>query len=89
MLLFLLQVTPVQEVLKFIVKNADVEQIWNKVFEAGAAYGKPIGLAARDTLRLEMGLVCTEMTLTTRLLHLKQDWVGLLNSQKSLRTRRT
>jgi aminomethyltransferase len=56
MLLFLLQVTPVQEVLKFIVKNADVEQIWNKVFEAGAAYGKPIGLAARDTLRLEMGL---------------------------------
>jgi aminomethyltransferase len=23
------------------------------------------------------------MTLTTRLLHLKQDWVGLLNSQKS------
>jgi aminomethyltransferase len=38
-------------------KNADAEQIWNKVFEAGAAYGiKPIGLAARDTLRLEMGL---------------------------------
>ena len=38
-------------------KNADVEQIWTKVFEAGAAYGiKPIGLAARDTLRLEMGL---------------------------------
>jgi aminomethyltransferase len=54
---YFLQVTPVQEVLKFIVKNADVEQIWNKVFEAGAAYGiKPIGLAARDTLRLEMGL---------------------------------
>jgi aminomethyltransferase len=38
------------------VKNADVEQVWKKVFEAGAAYGiKPIGLAARDTLRLEMG----------------------------------
>ncbi len=37
-------------------KNSEVEQIWNKVFEAGAAYGiKPIGLAARDTLRLEMG----------------------------------
>ncbi|MCK4561371.1 MAG: glycine cleavage system aminomethyltransferase GcvT [Flavobacteriaceae bacterium] len=37
-------------------KNEEVEQIWNKVFEAGAAYGiKPIGLAARDTLRLEMG----------------------------------
>ena len=37
-------------------KNNEVEQIWNKVFEAGEQYGiKPIGLAARDTLRLEMG----------------------------------
>ena len=37
-------------------KNDQVEQIWNKVFEAGKDYGiKPIGLAARDTLRLEMG----------------------------------
>jgi aminomethyltransferase len=37
-------------------KNDEVAQIWNKVFEAGADFGiKPIGLAARDTLRLEMG----------------------------------
>ena len=37
-------------------KNSEAEQIWNKVFEAGSDYGiKPIGLAARDTLRLEMG----------------------------------
>ncbi len=37
-------------------KNSEVEQVWNKVFEAGEAFGiKPIGLAARDTLRLEMG----------------------------------
>ncbi|PNQ72362.1 glycine cleavage system protein T [Hanstruepera neustonica] len=37
-------------------KNSEVKQIWDKVFEAGADYGiKPIGLAARDTLRLEMG----------------------------------
>ncbi|PCE64945.1 glycine cleavage system aminomethyltransferase GcvT [Sediminicola luteus] len=37
-------------------KNDQVEQVWNKVFEAGADFGiKPIGLAARDTLRLEMG----------------------------------
>ncbi len=37
-------------------KNDEVEQIWNKIFEAGADFGiKPIGLAARDTLRLEMG----------------------------------
>ncbi len=37
-------------------KNSEVQQIWNKVLEAGADFGiKPIGLAARDTLRLEMG----------------------------------
>ena len=37
-------------------KNTEVKQIWDKIFEAGAHYGiKPIGLAARDTLRLEMG----------------------------------
>ena len=37
-------------------KNSEVQQIWDKVFEAGANFGiKPIGLAARDTLRLEMG----------------------------------
>lgn len=30
--------------------------IWNAIFESGAAYDiQPIGLAARDTLRLEMG----------------------------------
>lgn len=37
-------------------KNDEVAQVWEKVFEAGADFGiKPIGLAARDTLRLEMG----------------------------------
>ena len=37
-------------------KNSEVEQVWNNVLEAGKEFGiKPIGLAARDTLRLEMG----------------------------------
>ncbi|MDB2606275.1 glycine cleavage system aminomethyltransferase GcvT [Zobellia sp.] len=37
-------------------KNSEVQQVWDKIFEAGATFGiKPIGLAARDTLRLEMG----------------------------------
>nr|WP_298997943.1 glycine cleavage system aminomethyltransferase GcvT [uncultured Allomuricauda sp.] len=37
-------------------KNSEVEQVWSRVLEAGANFGiKPIGLAARDTLRLEMG----------------------------------
>src|SRR6476620_8896019 len=34
----------------------NAEKIWNSIFAAGEASGlKPIGLAARDTLRLEMG----------------------------------
>ncbi len=37
-------------------KNEDAEKIWKAVFEAGAEFDiKPIGLGARDTLRLEMG----------------------------------
>jgi aminomethyltransferase len=37
-------------------KNEDAEKIYQAVLEAGAEFGiKPIGLAARDTLRLEMG----------------------------------
>ncbi|MDF1518463.1 MAG: glycine cleavage system aminomethyltransferase GcvT [Lutibacter sp.] len=38
------------------MKNKDAEHVWNAVFKAGEKFGiKPIGLAARDTLRLEMG----------------------------------
>ena len=36
--------------------NDNANKIWDALFEAGAAFGiKPIGLGARDTLRLEMG----------------------------------
>ncbi len=36
--------------------NKDGEKIYDAIFEAGEEFGiKPIGLAARDTLRLEMG----------------------------------
>ncbi len=38
------------------VHNHEAEMIWNKIMEAGAEFGiKPIGLGARDTLRMEMG----------------------------------
>ena len=38
------------------VDNAHVKALWDAIFEAGASYGiQPIGLGARDTLRLEMG----------------------------------
>lgn len=37
-------------------ENQYAEKIWNDIFEAGKEFGiKPIGLGARDTLRLEMG----------------------------------
>ncbi|MCU0418156.1 MAG: glycine cleavage system aminomethyltransferase GcvT [Cyclobacteriaceae bacterium] len=38
------------------VNKAYAEQVWKALFDAGQAEGiKPIGLGARDTLRLEMG----------------------------------
>ncbi|UFH56039.1 glycine cleavage system aminomethyltransferase GcvT [Spirosoma sp. KNUC1025] len=38
------------------VSNDQAERVWAAIIEAGAPYGiKPIGLGARDTLRLEMG----------------------------------
>lgn len=59
-------------------KNNQVEAIWNKVFEAGAIFGiKPIGLAARDTLRLEMGycLYGNDINDTTSPLEAGLGWI--------------
>ncbi len=59
-------------------KNEEVAQIWTQVFEAGASFGiKPIGLAARDTLRLEMGycLYGNDINDTTSPLEAGLGWV--------------
>lgn len=38
------------------VPNTSAQQVWDGIMQAGDPYGlKPIGLGARDTLRLEMG----------------------------------
>ena len=38
------------------VKNNDAEKLWENIMKVGESYGLlPAGLAARDTLRLEMG----------------------------------
>lgn len=38
------------------VRNEDASLLWDAVFSAGEEFGiKPVGLGARDTLRLEMG----------------------------------
>src|SRR5574343_1396135 len=63
---------------KIYFKNEDAETVWNKVFEAGAAFGiKPIGLAARDTLRLEMGfcLYGNDINDTTSPLEAGLGWI--------------
>lgn len=42
---------------EIMVKNEFSEYLWDKLLDAGKAYGiKPIGLGARDTLRLEAAL---------------------------------
>jgi aminomethyltransferase len=59
-------------------KNNEVEQVWNKVMEAGKNFGiKPIGLAARDTLRLEMGfcLYGNDINDTTSPLEAGLGWI--------------
>ncbi len=63
-------------------KNEEIEQIWNKVFEAGASFGiKPIGLAARDTLRLEMGfcLYGNDINDTTSPIEAGLGWITKFN----------
>ena len=65
-------------------KNSEVEQVWNNVFEAGAAFGiKPIGLAARDTLRLEMGfcLYGNDINDTTSPLEAGLGWITKFNKE--------
>lgn len=63
-------------------KNSEVEQIWNRVFLAGAEFGiKPIGLAARDTLRLEMGycLYGNDIDDTTSPIEAGLGWITKFN----------
>ncbi|GAA0757938.1 glycine cleavage system aminomethyltransferase GcvT [Psychroflexus lacisalsi] len=63
-------------------KNKDAEQIWASVLEAGKDYGiKPIGLAARDTLRLEMGMCLygNDIDETTSPIEAKLGWITKFN----------
>jgi aminomethyltransferase len=63
-------------------KNSEVESIWNQVFDAGKPFGiKPIGLAARDTLRLEMGfcLYGNDINDTTSPLEAGLGWITKFN----------
>ena len=77
-------------------KDGAAATIWNRIFEVGAPLGlKPIGLAARDTLRLEMGycLYGNDIDDTTSPLEAGLGWItkftkdftarGILEQQKA------
>lgn len=62
--------------------NEHAEKVWDAVFEAGAPFAiKPIGLGARDTLRLEMGfcLYGNDIDDTTSPIEAGLGWVTKFN----------
>jgi len=64
--------------IEIYAKNEDIVHVWNEVLKAGEQFGiKPIGLAARDTLRLEMGycLYGNEINDTTSPIAAGLGWV--------------
>ena len=63
--------------------NDNAEKIWNALFEAGSEFGiKPIGLGARDTLRLEMGycLYGNDIDDTTSPIEAGLGWITKFNN---------
>ncbi len=63
-------------------KDGAPERIWDAIFEAGGAQGlKPVGLGARDTLRLEMGycLYGNDIDDTTSPLEAGLGWITKFN----------
>ncbi|WP_431199210.1 glycine cleavage system aminomethyltransferase GcvT [Mucilaginibacter sp. P19] len=65
-------------------ENQYAEQIWDAIFKAGEPFGiKPIGLGARDTLRLEMGfcLYGNDIDDNTSPLEAGLGWVTKFNKE--------
>lgn len=64
------------------VPTAEAKKIWNSVMTSGEPFGiKPIGLAARDTLRLEMGycLYGNDINDTTSPIEAGLSWITKFN----------
>lgn len=64
-------------------RNDVAEKIWNAIFEAGEEFGiKPVGLGARDTLRLEMGycLYGNDIDDTTSPIEAGLSWITKFNN---------
>lgn len=68
-------------------KNRYAESVWKKIMQSGMEYGiKPIGLAARDTLRLEMGycLYGNDIDDTTSPIEAGLGWITKFTDEKDL-----
>ena len=66
------------------VKNSEAARLWAAIFEAGQEFGlKPIGLGARDTLRLEMGycLYGNDIDDNTSPIEAGLGWITKFNKQ--------
>lgn len=66
--------------------NKDADQLWNTIFEAGQDEGiLPIGLGARDTLRLEKGfcLYGNDIDDTTSPIEAGLGWITKFNDQNN------
>lgn len=67
--------------LYFIGNEKDAEKVWTSLFEAGKEFDiQPVGLAARDSLRLEMGfcLYGNDIDQTTNPLEAGLGWITKL-----------
>lgn len=73
-------------------KDECAEKIWNAIFEVGDIAGiKPIGLGARDTLRLEMGycLYGNDIDDSTSPLEAGLGWITKLNKPSDFTAKET
>lgn len=69
----------------FTGNEQTAEDIWNKVFTAGKEFNiQPVGLAARDSLRLEMGfcLYGNDIDKTTNPLEAGLGWITKLKKER-------
>ena len=70
--------------------NETAEKMWEAIFEAGEEFGiKPIGLGARDTLRLEMGycLYGNDIDDTTSPIEAGLSWITKFNDGRNFTDR--
>jgi len=69
----------------FVGDETQAEKIWNLLFETGEEFGiKPVGLGARDSLRLEMGycLYGNDIDQTTNPLEAGLGWITKLKKNE-------